>query len=574
MSLRNRFTFSLHSRQTLTWAAVLMLLLLCIPAAAQAATISNISLPALSGLPEVGQTLTASDGTWTNPPTSYSYQWQASTNGTTWTSATGAGATTNSYTIPAADLNSTLRIIVTATDATGSASSTSSATTAVLATEAPDTVTPPQISGSANVESILDASTGTWSRVVTSYSYQWQSSPEGLVWVNVGTDSLSYTIPTADLGNFLRVIVTATNAGGSNSAVSAATTKVLPPLAAVTSAPQITGTLAAGQVLAASTGSWTNTPTSYVYQWETSPDGGAWTPATGAGAATNSYTVQAADLAGRLRVTVAAVNAAGTSAPAPSSSLPLAPANNTAPVVSGTPTVGQALTASNGTWSGSPTSYSYQWQSSANGTSGWTDVAGATSNSYTTLAGDANGFLRITVTATNPGGSTAATSAASAKVMPLAPPPPPIVTPPAPPVVTPPGPLATGGGSSGTPPVTVVPTAPETPVATPTPPLTPPAPVVPLSGYVIHVKAKMWIKACYACKSAPLPAGSYVYFSPTSGKMNTAYTDVKGEVGGYLKPGTYRISATLKGKRYAVHGTYTVVDNSNYRPRFIAVAKP
>ena len=39
-----------------------------------------------------------------------------------------------------------------------------------------------------------------------------------------------------------------------------------------------------------------------------------------------------------------------------------APSNTTPPAVTGTPKVGQTLTVSNGTWTGSPTGYTYQWQ--------------------------------------------------------------------------------------------------------------------------------------------------------------------------------------------------------------------
>ena len=42
---------------------------------------------------------------------------------------------------------------------------------------------------------------------------------------------------------------------------------------------------------------------------------------------------------------------------------PLAPLNTVAPVISGTASVGQTLTVtSDGTWTNTPTSYTYQWR--------------------------------------------------------------------------------------------------------------------------------------------------------------------------------------------------------------------
>ena len=99
-------------------------------------------VPTISGTAQVGKVLTASPGSWTNSPTSYSYQWQVSTNGTSWSNASGSGATTSSYTVASADAGNYLRVTVTAANAGGSASASSTATGAVLA--AADT-TPPKV---------------------------------------------------------------------------------------------------------------------------------------------------------------------------------------------------------------------------------------------------------------------------------------------------------------------------------------------------------------------------------------------------------------------------------------------
>jgi len=92
------------------------------------------------------------------------------------------------------------------------------------------------------------------------------------------------------------------------------------------------------------------------------------------------------------------------------------PANTVLPVLSGTPAVGNTLSASQGSWSNSPTSYAYQWQRSATGVGSWADIASATAPSYTCNAIDANNFLRCTVTASNAAGQTAASSLATVRL--------------------------------------------------------------------------------------------------------------------------------------------------------------
>jgi hypothetical protein len=63
--------------------------------------------------------------------------------------------------------------------------------------------------------------------------------------------------------------------------------------------------------------------------------------------------------------------------------------------------VGDTISCSTGTWTGPATGYEYQWQRSPDGATDWTNIAGATSNSYTATIADRTRFLRCQVTAFN-----------------------------------------------------------------------------------------------------------------------------------------------------------------------------
>lgn len=87
-----------------------------------------------------------------------------------------------------------------------------------------------------------------------------------------------------------------------------------------------------------------------------------------------------------------------------------APANSVAPAITGTSRVGQTLTSTTGTWSGSPT-FTRQWK--ANGIA----ISGATGATYVPVVGDVGKTITVTVTATNDAGNVSVTSAATAAVI-------------------------------------------------------------------------------------------------------------------------------------------------------------
>lgn len=188
------------------------------------------------------------------------------------------------------------------------------------------------------------------------------------------------------------------------------------------SPPTISGTPRVGQTLMASTGSWSNAPTDYSYQWlRCSTSGTACTAAPNG--TQKTYTLIPADAGHAMRVRVTAANADGSAA---SESQPTGPVTSSAvprntdrPIVSGTPELGEPLTTGDGTWTGNPTSFAYQWQRcEADNIVSCVDISAATAKTYTTRVIDVGYRLRSEVTAKNAGGSAVATSATTAVIRP------------------------------------------------------------------------------------------------------------------------------------------------------------
>jgi len=169
-----------------------------------------------------------------------------------------------------------------------------------------------------------------------------------------------------------------------------------------TVAPVLSGTNLVGQTLTSSTGSWTGTPPiTFGYQWKRN--------STNISSATSSaYVTVQGDLSQSILCLVTATDSQG-SASASSNSVTInqIPTNTVAPVISGTQTVGQTLSTTDGTWSGTPTiTFTYQWK--RNGS----NIVGATSSTYLLVTADngAGTTIQCVVTGTNSIGNSSANS--------------------------------------------------------------------------------------------------------------------------------------------------------------------
>ncbi len=376
----------------------------------------NTAVPTLLGTPARSASLTATAGSWNGIGNTYTSQWQRSNdNGSTWTNI--SGATGFAYTIAVADEGYAVRALITATNADGTVAKPSAATPVITAAP-PVATTSPTITGPALRGDTLQSTQGQWSGLGNAYSYQWQRSANGTTWTAItGATSASYTLTTADVGDAVRLLVTATNLDATVSAPSNVTMTVAATPPANTAVPAIAGAAQRGLTLNSAAGTWNGVGNSYAYQWQRSADGSTWTNITGATG--TSYQLVPADEGDAVRLTVTATNADGAASASSAASatvLASAPSNTVAPVIQGTAQRGQTLQSSAGTWLGIGNSYAYQWQRSTDNGSTWANITGANTAQYPLGTTDENSQLRVVMTASNVDGTATATSAATATV--------------------------------------------------------------------------------------------------------------------------------------------------------------
>ena len=188
---------------------------LVVVGAAAAAAPENTAPPTISGAAREGTALTASHGTWTNDPTSYAYIWQRCASDATGCSAI-TGATKTTYTLAAADVGRTVRVLVTAVNADGHDLAPSAATNIVDSKNGPKNTARPAVSGDATVGGELSVSNGSWTPAPASYGYQWRRcDTDGTNCLNVaGANGQTYGVRVIDVGNLMRAIVVARTQAG------------------------------------------------------------------------------------------------------------------------------------------------------------------------------------------------------------------------------------------------------------------------------------------------------------------------------------------------------------------------
>ena len=404
--------------------------------------------PTIGGTARVGESLTASTSDIADADglanASFTYQWLAD-------DLDISGTTGSSYTVVTADAGKVIKVTVSFTDDAGNEESVTSAATAVV-TQPPLTASTHDVpeshdgataftfelrfseepgggfSATTLRNRALTVSGGTITNVrqlETGKKLKWEITlqPSGNEEVTV------ILLPAIDCADHDAICT----GDGRGLSVGQAILVLGPPNSAATGAPTINGTAQVGEILTASTSDIADADglanATFTYQWLADD-------ADISGATGSSYTVATADEGKAIKVTVSftdddgnaeTLTSAATTAVAPTggSTNSLEQSNQEdvqensaatgAPTIGGTAQVGESLTASTSDISDADgvanASFTYQWLAAD------ADIDGATTSSYTLVAGDVGKTIKVQVSFTDDAGNEeSVTSAATAAV--------------------------------------------------------------------------------------------------------------------------------------------------------------
>ena len=367
--------------------------------------------PVITGTAQVGETLTANTSGVADADgledVSFTYRWLSD-------DAEIAGVTSSTYTLVVADENKTIKVKVTFIDDAGNDESlTSEATEAVAAAPTPNSPATgaPTIGGTAQVGETLTADTSGIADADglddVSFAYQWLADDADIS----GATNATYTLADTDEGKAIKVRVSFTDDEGNEEALTSEATYAVSaapaPNTSATGAPTITGTAQVGETLTADTSGIADADglddVSFAYQWLADDSEIA-------GATGSTYTLADADKGKAIKVEVSFTDDAGndeTLTSGATDAVAAAPTPNSpatgAPAITGTAQVGETLTADTSGIADADglgnVQYEHQWLADD------TEIAGATSLTYTLVAEDEGKAIKVEVSFTDDAGN-------------------------------------------------------------------------------------------------------------------------------------------------------------------------
>lgn len=350
---------------------------------AVAASAFSTEVPAVSGNAVVGQQLSATSGVWTPTAATLSYQWLADGN------PIGL-ATSNTYQVSPAVLGKAISVQVTGTlggYAEKTIESSATAAVAAAAMSGPATAT---VTGTFQVGHTVTADAGTWTPTADQVSYQWLRGGKPIT----NATQADYSLVAADADKVVTVQITLTKEGFSREVIRSEAADPVARASFAAATPLIDGEAALGHTLTATVGTWSPTPSTTGIQWLR--DGVAID-----GATTGTYVLAVADVGKVISVAVTGSADGYAAHTAPSIGTdPVAAGTFTAPAslsVTGEHNVGKTLAVDSGTWTPTPTEFSYQWLRDGD------PITDAVTSAYALVPEDETARITVSVTAKRPG---------------------------------------------------------------------------------------------------------------------------------------------------------------------------
>ena len=314
-----------------------------------------------------------------------------------------------------------MEVVVTATENGASTSATSDATVPVQ----------PLNDGNASIAvptvqqdtQVFTSSDGSWDGATgLTYAYQWKRCDVGQTCTPIpGATNKNYTAAVADVGNTLRVTVSASKGGSAvtpSDADSSPTAAIAP---FPTAAPTLAGAPADTKPLTATDGAWDGaTGLTETFQFSRCDAGGNNCNTVLQNTSSNRYNLVLGDIGSTIRVTVFAKKNSSASIASAASTFTsiITPLSTAAPAApTGQTQDGQQLTALDGTWADQAgLSFRYQWYRC---TPTCTALPGATSKTYTLLPADVGAKVYADTTAFVGAGAATTPSPQTLAVAPL-----------------------------------------------------------------------------------------------------------------------------------------------------------
>lgn len=338
----------------------------------QAPTITKIGDPDVI---KVNDQLTATNGVFTPRPDTYEYQWYADDRPI-------SGETGQSFKVTSDQAGKRLAVRVTAQrlnfDALPKFSPESSPVQLLELTATPT----PQVTGTGRANDVLTGVPGTWGPDPVALSYQWYADGTPIT----GATKLTYTPTAAQVNRQVRLAVTGTRAGYRS--VTQQSDPILITLQGFNAPrPTIGGTPLAGNQVQAVTGTWSPTPTTFVYQWLLDGE-----PISGA--TRSVYTLTSAQAGRQVTVEVTGKSTGYTDTTRVSDPVVVGLKDFTVngnPTIIGDGLVGSQLSVDRGVWDPTP-GFSYKWYADGN------EILGATRSTFTPSDAERGKSVTVKVT--------------------------------------------------------------------------------------------------------------------------------------------------------------------------------